>query len=212
VVIDPGHNGANAAHPAQMNRLVDAGGFRKACNTTGTATNAGYPEHAFAWDTAQRLAAALRARGATVVLTRPNDSGWGPCIDQRGLTAARNHADLLISIHGDGAASAAHGFHVIYPGLVRGYTDRTSAPSGRAARAVRDALVRAGLRPATYVAGGDGLMSRTDLGTLNRAGTPAVMVECGNMRNSGDARLMSTPTGRAEIAAALLGGVTAWLR
>src|SRR5436190_5071122 len=50
VVLDPGHNGGNGSHPAEINRQVPAGrGKTKPCNTTGTATNAGYPEHAFTW-------------------------------------------------------------------------------------------------------------------------------------------------------------------
>src|SRR4051812_17283968 len=37
VVLDPGHNGGNAAHAAQINKLVPAGrGQTKPCNTTGT--------------------------------------------------------------------------------------------------------------------------------------------------------------------------------
>jgi N-acetylmuramoyl-L-alanine amidase len=48
VVLNPGHNGGNAAHQGEINRLVPAGyGDRKACDTTGTSTNAGYP--ACAW-------------------------------------------------------------------------------------------------------------------------------------------------------------------
>ncbi len=209
IVIDPGHNGTAAEHLSEINQLVNAGGFMKACQTTGTATNAGYPEHAFTWDTALRLAALLRSQGATVVLTRSNDDGWGPCIDQRGLTAARNHATLLISLHGDGAPGSAHGFHVIWPGPVPGYTEASSAPSGRAAVALRDAMVRSGFTPATYVNGGTGLNERTDLGTLNRAGTPALMVECGNMRNAGDAAMMSSPSGRQHLATGLAAGVLA---
>lgn len=209
IVVDPGHNGTAAEHLSEINQLVNAGGFMKACQTTGTATNAGYPEHAFNWDTAKRLAVLLRAKGATVVLTRSTDSNWGPCIDQRALLAAHNHATLLISIHGDGAPSTAHGFHVIWPGVVPGYTVATSAPSGRAAVALRNAMVAAGFTPATYINGGTGLNERTDLGTLNRAGTPAVLIECGNMRNPGDAALMSSASGRARIAAGLAAGVVA---
>src|SRR4029079_4725432 len=56
IVIEPGHNGGNFTHPAQINRLVDAGfGQRKACNTTGTSTNAGYTEAAYTFDVAKRL-------------------------------------------------------------------------------------------------------------------------------------------------------------
>src|SRR5690242_3600524 len=51
VVLDPGHNGGNAANPLEINRLVpDGRGGRKPCNTTGTATDSGYPEHAFNFD------------------------------------------------------------------------------------------------------------------------------------------------------------------
>src|SRR5688572_25759566 len=45
VVLDPGHNGGNAAASAEIARPVPAGGFTKPCNTTGTATIDGYAEH-----------------------------------------------------------------------------------------------------------------------------------------------------------------------
>ena len=62
VVLDPGHNGGNAGAPAAINRQVpDGRGGTKACNTTGTSTNAGYPEHAFTFDVAKRVAQRLTA-------------------------------------------------------------------------------------------------------------------------------------------------------
>ena len=78
VVLDPGHDGGNASHPAEINRQVPAGGFTKACDTTGTQTDGGYPEHAFTFDVALRVATLLRGQGLTVVLTRPDDAGVGP--------------------------------------------------------------------------------------------------------------------------------------
>ena len=134
IAIDPGHNGGNAAHPAIVHKLVNAGnGVRKACNTTGTATNAGYPEHAFTFDVARRLAAVLRSRGATVVLTRSSDTGVGPCVNVRATIANRAHADALISIHADGNLSTgAHGFHVdpIDGDGGRGGSDRPQPATG----------------------------------------------------------------------------------
>src|SRR3990170_2113625 len=51
VLLDAGHNGGNSAHPAEIRRQVpDGRGGTKDCNTTGTATDAGYPEHAFTFD------------------------------------------------------------------------------------------------------------------------------------------------------------------
>src|SRR5204863_5273955 len=61
VAIDPGHNGGNAAHAAEIARLVDAGTLRKACDTVGTSTDDGYAEHAYTFDVSMRLARALRS-------------------------------------------------------------------------------------------------------------------------------------------------------
>ena len=75
VVIDPGHQLGNHNFPSKINRPVPAGGFRKPCNTTGTATNGGYPEATMAWRVSKLLQARLERAGATVKLTRsPPDS------------------------------------------------------------------------------------------------------------------------------------------
>ena len=44
VVLDPGHNRDNGQYPAEINRQVDAGGFPKACNTTGRRRTAACPK------------------------------------------------------------------------------------------------------------------------------------------------------------------------
>lgn len=208
IVVDPGHNGANGSHGSEINRQVDAGGFRKACNTTGTA-GGDYSEARFNWETAQLLVAELRARGATVITTRDSNDSWGPCVDERGLTAARAHAALLISIHADGSSAGNHGFHVISPTRVSGYTEATVEPSRRLATHVRDALVGAGFSPSNYVGSG-GLDQRGDLGTLNRAGVPAVIVECGNMRNAADLAELRSPDGRSRLARAFADAAAAF--
>jgi N-acetylmuramoyl-L-alanine amidase len=96
VVVDPGHNGANASHPAQVNRPIPNGrDGTKACDTTGTSTDRGYPEHAFNWDVALRVRDALTARGVRVVLTRPDDAGVGPCVNDRAAIANRVGAVAL---------------------------------------------------------------------------------------------------------------------
>lgn len=211
IVVDPGHNGGNGSHLTRINRPVNAGGFTKPCNTTGTQTNAGYPEHAFTFSVATHVASLLRKRGARVVLTRRNDHGVGPCVNKRGLVAVHHHADLLLSIHGDGAAASARGFTVLRPARRPHYTAFTYRSSRRLARDVAKAMARHGFERSTYL-GTHGIERRSDLGTLNRADTPAVMVECGNMRNRADARMMSRPSGRARIARALVAGVTAFIR
>ncbi len=213
VVIDPGHQLGNHRFPRRINRLVPAGGFRKPCNTTGTATNGGFPEATFTWRVALLLQRRLEKAGATVRLTRSANSQklWGPCVDVRGRAGNRAPADLKVSIHGDGAFGAGPGFHVIAPTDRRPWTHDIFGSSRRLAKVVRASLVAAGLPRAGYVAGGDGLDFRSDLGTLNLADIPTVMVECGNMRNPKDARRMTTRAGRARYATALAHAVRRYL-
>jgi N-acetylmuramoyl-L-alanine amidase len=218
VVLDAGHQLGNHNVPEQINRPVPAGGFTKPCNTTGTATNGGYPEATFAWQVTLRLKAKLERSGATVVLTRRSnrEDRWGPCVDVRGRAGNAlpqgGHADLKISIHGDGSlSSGAHGFHVIYPPDRAPWTDDIHRPSKRLAGVVKDSLLRQGFTVADYIAGGDGLDERSDLATLNLSDVPVVMLESGNMRDSRDAAVMTSPRGQARYARALAVAVRSFL-
>jgi N-acetylmuramoyl-L-alanine amidase len=210
-MLNPGHNGQDATHPDVVDQLVPSGfGQRKPCETTGTATDSGYPEHAFNFDVAIRVRAILVADGVRVRLTRPDDSGVGPCVDRR--AADGNAADVaaVVSIHADGAPAAGHGFHV---------SQDARAPAGPAVDAASRALgvaihaalvARSGFVPSTYI-GADGYFYRTDLAALNLAIRPATFLELGNMKNAGDAAEQTSPDGRARIAAAVAAGIMAYL-
>jgi N-acetylmuramoyl-L-alanine amidase len=214
IVIDPGHQLGNHNFPSQINRSVPAGGFRKPCNTTGTATNGGYPEATFTWQVSRLLRTRLERLGADVRLTRHSNSEkrWGPCVDARGRAGNRLPADLKISIHGDGSfAAGARGFHVIAPPDRRPWTHDIFKTSRRLALDTRAALRGVHLKVANYIAGGDGLDFRSDLGTLNLSNVPAVMVELGNMRNAGDAKRMTSKAGRATYARGLAHAVRHYL-
>ena len=215
VVIDPGHQLGNHNFPAKTNQMVPAGGFDKPCNTTGTSTNAGYPEATLAWRVARLLKARLERLGADVRMTRHSnrEDRWGPCVDVRGRAGNRIPADLKISIHGDGSyAAGAHGFHVIAPTDRKPWTHDIYRSSRRLALDTRAALRGVGLPVANYIAGGDGLDFRSDLGTLNLSNVPTVMVELGNMRNPTDARRMTSASGRAAYATGLAHAVRHFLR
>jgi N-acetylmuramoyl-L-alanine amidase len=214
VVIDPGHQLGNHNYPAEIDRLVPAGGFDKPCNTTGTATNAGYPEATFTWQVSRLLKHRLEGLGATVRMTRHSNrqDRWGPCVDVRGRDGNALPADLKISIHGDGSyAAGAHGFHVIAPTDRKPWTHDIFKPSRRLALDTRAALRGVGLPVANYLAGGDGLDFRSDLATLNLSDVPTVMVELGNMRNATDAQKMTSASGRASYARGLALAVRTFL-
>jgi N-acetylmuramoyl-L-alanine amidase len=210
VVLDAGHNGENGSHPAEINRLVPAGrGQTKPCNTTGTSTDAGYTEHEFTFDVAQRVGQALSAKGFKVVYTRPDDHGVGPCVDKRAEIGNAANADAVVSIHADGSNSAgAHGFHVAYssPPL----NAAQGEPSTKLAKTLRDTLRANGFSTANYI-GADGLAPRDDLAGLNLSTRPAALVECGNMRDAAEAALMTTADGRQRYAAAIASAIETYL-
>ena len=213
IVIDPGHQlgNANPKFARQLEQKRFNGSIVKPCNTTGTATNAGLPEATFNWRVAQDLKRRLEDAGATVQLTRTTNSrdAYGPCIWDRPKVANRSKADLLISIHADGAASSGRGFHVIAPKRITGWTDDIVTPSRALAKDVITGLRGAGLPATTYLA--STLSIRGDESTLNFSDVPAVMVELGNMRNRADAKRMSSAKGRAAYADGLAAGITRYL-
>ncbi|MEW2353225.1 N-acetylmuramoyl-L-alanine amidase [Spirillospora sp. NPDC029432] len=206
IVIDPGHNGGNGDNASKINKQVRIGNGSKACDTTGTATNDGYNEHAFTWDVSKRLAKLLKAKGAEVHLTRNNDTGWGPCITERAALGNRLKADAALSVHADGASASAHGFHIIQPIAVKGYNAGMVPDSQRLGRALRDAYHEGtGVAYSNY-RGKKALDPRDDLGGLNLSKVPKVFIECGNMRNPGDAAKMKSAEFRQRVAASLTEG------
>ncbi|NDO88965.1 N-acetylmuramoyl-L-alanine amidase [Cellulosimicrobium composti] len=211
VAVDPGHNGGNGANPLTVNAPVpDGRGGTKACNTVGASTDAGYPEHAFTWDVAGRLAARLAELGAVVVLTRPDDAGVGPCVDARGRLPQEEGADLLVSLHANGTPDRrAHGFFAIVADPP--VHEAQGQPSVALAHDLVAALGAAGFAPSSTVAADDGpLQRRADLATLNHAERPAVMLELGEMRNPDEAAVMESEEGRQRYADAVAAGITAW--
>ena len=100
---------------------------------------------------------------------------------------------------------------MIYPPDRAPWTDDIHAASKRLATVTKDALRGKGFSVANYIAGGDGLDERSDLGTLNLSDMPTVMVESGNMRDSGDAAVMTTAKGQKRYARALAVAIRTFL-
>ncbi len=206
VFLDPGHNGAN---DASINRqVVNGRGGTKECQTSGTSTDGGYPEHSFNWDTVLRIREQLSQLGVRTALSRGNDNALGPCVDQRAAMANAMHPDAIVSIHADGGPSDGRGFHVNYsnPPL----HEAQAGPAVRFAQVMRDQLVASGLQPSTY-RGTDGLYGRADLAGLNLAQYPSILIEMGNMKNPEEAAALTSAEWRARYAAAVTGGIAAYL-
>lgn len=207
VFLDPGHNGAN---DSSISKQVPTGrGGTKDCQTSGTSTNAGFPEHTFAWNVVLLIRQELINAGVQVGLSRNNDNALAACVDQRAAMANALHPNAVVSIHADGGPPGGHGFHVNYSAPPLNQVQ--AGPSVRFAQIMRDQLVAGGMTPATYI-GSNGLYGRADLTGLNLAQYPSILVECGNMKNPQDAALMSSQQGQQGIANAVARGIAAFIQ
>lgn len=206
VFLDPGHNGAN---DASLTKQVPTGrGGTKDCQTSGTTTDSGYPEHSFNWETVLRIRQELTALGVRTAMSRGDDTSVAACVDERAAMANALRPDAIVSIHADGGPATGRGFHVNYssPPL----NDVQKGLSVQFAQIMRDQLQASGLMPANYIGQG-GLYPRADLTGLNLAQFPSVLVELGNMKNPADAALIESPEGRQKYADAVVKGIAGFL-
>jgi N-acetylmuramoyl-L-alanine amidase len=210
VGIDPGHNGLNYSAPGVVNQPVFNGTGNEPCDTTGTATDSGYTEAQFNFDVATYLEADLQAEGATVVLTRPNNAGVGPCVTTRAAIIDNAHADVAVDIHADGGPVGGRGFAVLEP-AADGPNNGVIGSSAAFATTMRNAFVAGTSMPVSTYDGIDGLDPRNDLAGLNLTTVPKVLIECGNMRNAADAALLVTPAFQQAAAAAMAQAITTFL-
>ncbi|GAA3730248.1 N-acetylmuramoyl-L-alanine amidase [Salinactinospora qingdaonensis] len=211
VVIDPGHNGGNAEAAEEISRQVPSGPGEKSCDTVGAESADGYAEHRFTWEFSLLLRERLEERGIEVVMTRDDNEGVGPCINERAAIGNRAAADAAISIHADGAPADVRGFHIIAPGHLDGYTDDIVEPSRQLATDLRDRFHEHANQPYADYIGEEGIDVRTDLGGLNLSDVPKVFLEAGNLGNPEDAAKLTEPKWQSQAAGAVAKGLIDYL-
>jgi N-acetylmuramoyl-L-alanine amidase len=204
--IDPGHNGRNYTDPAFLNKQVWNGREWEDCDTTGTQTAGGYTEARFNFNVATYLRADLIKDGAKVVMTRKNNHGLGPCVNRRARILDNAHANVSIDIHADYGPASGRGFTVLEP-VADGPNDKVIKSSLRFGRDVHAAMLqKTPMRISNYY-GRNGYIRRDDLAGLNLTTMAKVLIECGNMNNSADARLLVKAWVQRHIAAALAAAI-----
>ncbi len=208
--IDPGHNGKNYTDPAFLDKQIWNGREWEDCDTTGTETDGGYTEAKFNWIVANFLAKILRKEGAKVVLTRKSNDGVGPCVNTRARILDRAHANVSIDIHADGGPPSGRGFTVLEP-VADGPNDKVINSSIRFGKDVHQAFLADTPMMVSDYYGTNGYIFRNDLAGLNLTTMPKVLIECGNMRNSADAKLLTALKAEREIAVALSAAIKQFL-
>ena len=209
--IDPGHNGGNFDDPAYINRLIWNGRERETCDTTGTETDAGYTEARYNFRVAGFLRADLIKDGARVVMTRTSDTGVGPCVNRRSEIINAAHANVAIDIHADGGPPQGRGFAILEP-VADGPNDKVIKASVRFGALLRSAFRHGTGMPVSSYDGVDGINFRNDLAGLNLTTVPKVLIECGNMRDATDARLLTSTRFQQAAARAMAAAIVAFLR
>jgi N-acetylmuramoyl-L-alanine amidase len=210
VGVDPGHNGGNFTNTAYIGHLIWNGREWETCNTTGTATDAGYTEARFNFNVASYLRADLIAAGARVVMTRTSNDGVGPCVNKRAAIINAAHANVGIAIHADGAAPSGRGFAILVP-VADGPNDKIIGASAKFADDLRATMLAGTPLPISNYDGVDGIQPRDNLAGLNLVQVPTVLVEVGNMRNATDAALQITPAFQQKVAKAILAAILKFL-
>jgi N-acetylmuramoyl-L-alanine amidase len=211
VGIDPGHNGRNYANPGYINSSVWNGRAWETCDTTGTSTDAGYTETSFNFRVAEFLRADLIRDGARVVLTRTSNDGVGPCVNRRARIIDNARANVAVDIHADGGPAGGRGFAILEP-VPDGPNNKVITSSDRFGADLKSAFLHGTSMPVSTYDGVNGITSRSDLAGLNLTTVPKVLIECGNMRNATDARLLTATWFQQAAARAMEAAIIRFLR
>ncbi|MGC5249037.1 N-acetylmuramoyl-L-alanine amidase [Gordonia sp. DT219] len=218
IFLDPGHQGAAAGHDLAK-QVPDGRGGKKDCQTTGATGVNGVPEHTVNWDVTQLVKAGLESQGARVVLSRPDDTGWGGCVDERAAAASRSGAAVAVSLHADsttnGADTSKKGFHMIVPTLPipdAAVNQVQSGPGRKASTIMRDAFLKAGFPAANYAGVDNGIQTRSDIAGVNLTKVPAVFIEMGNLSNPQEAATLAARDGQLKYSMAITDGIINYVK
>jgi N-acetylmuramoyl-L-alanine amidase len=140
------------------------------------------------------VATLLEQQGFQVVMTRRDEREIG--LEPRVQTAERANADIFVSIHANAHTSNANGAETFYA------SGRNSA---RLAEAIQDSII--------------GNLDMVDRGVkqarfyvLVNTSMPAVLVEVGFITGRDDARKLSSPAFRTDMAEAIVQGILQYFR
>ncbi len=186
--------------PAPMPRyasgtvVIDPGHGGEDPGTRGCSASA-YPEKTIVLAIANHVTRLLRQRGVNVVQTRTGD--WFISLDGRVAIAERHNCDLFVSIHVDASPNrSASGITI--------YTSRSpSARSERAAQSIYGAVESAG-----FTCRG---IKQAGYRVLKTNSRPCLLIECGFLSNSSNARRLNDPGYQERIAESIASGIANYL-
>jgi len=157
----------------------------------GQKTFSNIPEKTINLAISKELANRLQAMGAKVIMSRTNDTFIE--LDSRAAMPGRYNADLLVSIHADSNPDRYMRGACVYVARNRSYT------SLKTARNIKASIQNSGIAFRK--------IDNRDFRVLAKHSKPAVLVECGYMTNTTDARILNQNWYRTKIATAIANGI-----
>ena len=186
VVVDAGHGGPDSGG-------VGAGGLT---------------EKSVNLEIASRLREELIRRGATVYVTRGTDSL--PSQSDHAAVADRKRADFFLSIHCDG------GWVAPLKPTPKAEELETEvfyhAQEGAGRRLAQGIVKGVGSRLLTPVASDTTIFPNHGFGVLNHQNRPAVLIECGRIRDLSDGTRLSDPKQQQRLASGITDGLISFQR
>lgn len=211
IVLDPGHNGGKWIQSINNARKPMFGTEGQRCQAIGaTAADKKTTESSINWAIAQKVLPQLLQAGATVILTRPDNEGVGPCNDERAAMANAANADFLMSIHADGVENQTpRGFFTLVPGHSAGGQALIDADKAAAAKIVAAVKAHSQIPPSNYLGKDEGWVHQEDMATLNNlTKTRGVLLEIGNIFQNQDWAIVNSDAGKQSLADGIVAGVT----
>jgi N-acetylmuramoyl-L-alanine amidase len=195
IVIDPGHGGKDTG-------AIGAGDLY---------------EKTVVLDISKRIKVGLEQFGFKVYLTRSGDQYL--TLTERAQFAAKVKADLFLSIHADGATSAAAQGVQTFISTCSGYeSSNSNGKGGNLATTKNNTYDRANAALGYAIQSNLLKMSkRSDRGVrrarfsvIKNAPAPAALIECGFLTNREEGRLLGSTAYRKAVAIGIINGVRAY--
>jgi N-acetylmuramoyl-L-alanine amidase len=131
-------------------------------------------------------------------------------VNRRARILDQGHANVSIDIHADYGPASGRGFTVLQP-VADGTNNKVIKSSVRFGHDVHAAMLTGTPMRISDYYGSNGYIFRNDLAGLNLTTMPKVLIECGNMNNAADARLLVQSRVQHRIAAALAAAIVRFL-